>query len=302
MSEEPKTIRDLLIKAEKDGEFGHGYNNTIYEIPESQYLIRVYNNKSWAFGDFTDFLNTSTSLTPVFLCPQNVGQPLLNSSAGFEITKKVDGKTLRHIENALLKEEYQKSENPYVAEFKAKQSVLRLLCDLPDESFCNLLKHIQSLSLQGITIDFTSGNIILNEKTKALSVIDVGYGSRTYLYEGHKNTENIASLNDWDKAITRLLEVQYTIRDNGEQDKILAKDRALLEEKTKRCAKQVNGPKTGEEITAAAAQGKIIFKRLSTIPDPAIGATLSLNDTPKALFEKLKAIEAYSKAQTSPTR
>ena len=313
MTDTPDTIRQWLANISKGEPLGEGENADVWEIPGTNHLLRSlrHDDEDKTLNGFADFLARTTTLTPVeirgkangiekLLLP-SVSQPVLSGYHDlFEIVERVPGDTLvnvmwQRIHDAGGMETTEGMMN-------GQKQLIEELTDLPDKSWRDLIEQIGELSRHGLTVEFLMKNVMYDKDTQTLNMIDVGYGGRSYNHPERKGMISpIAAMNDWPSNVHEFIQEDFGPNSlwltDMEQMPITEALEPCIEKlraKMLRCGEQAKGPTTRDKIRAEHAEGKIAFARMEKLADPVLGSELSLEDSPKALIERLKALEARS--------
>ncbi len=287
MNDAHPTIRDLLIEAASGTPIGTGMSASVYAIPGmDDYLLRAYDR--FDHERFIQTLKSTSSLTPVHLCAQNVGQPLLVGES-FQIIQKVEGNSfaafLKTTYNRYIAQKY----DEHLAHFKAEKDTLELLNSLPESAFEQLLRQMSELTDQGIAVEGNRGNVLLDAKTNTLRLVDVRYNNREHEHElPYENRWNIVA----QKMAGR--PDRDPLYFTSEQKAELKTLRTALVEKIERAAHTAGDLRNLVELSGQLRDGKIVLRDIEHV---ASLGKLSLEKAPQALRELLRKTQEHSQAQ-----
>jgi len=148
-------------------------NSQVLEFPVSgfeNYLLKI---KNPTFKTVDDFLKSTSALCAVnYGLYRNYGQPILwNEDA--EIVLRVPGISLSRILDTATQNEKNHGKNFRDASTLAKTQMLKKLSELPIESYMDFVEQARYAEAHGAGFDFRLGNILLDETTQKLHIIDV---------------------------------------------------------------------------------------------------------------------------------
>jgi hypothetical protein len=255
-------ITTLLERAIAGRAVGGGMNNLVYQIPDTDYLLRVSrkNNR------LRDQLRATTALVPMHVvCHQpfatlgeNVGQALLTpleNPGAFSIIKKLPGTDLLR----LIK--------------KDEKAIANELCALPDKAWRDLFEQVATLTKLGIEVDFQPKNIIFDDKKNTLSLIDINYCATGETHPLRYNAR------EWFK--TEFLQ------------SFSEPFRKQIQAKFDKCLAMVEGIKSYDAIRSGITKGAIGFASCEPIKQGSIGEILKMSESPQAFVDKLQATEKH---------
>lgn len=174
------SIRQLLLDTVKPANLHGGSGIThVYNIPGfPDYLLRVPDQIS-RDGNFETYLKTTTYLYPAYLCDLNVGQVRLQSTYPFNLENfDQDIQIVSKVEGTPLIEEFYKELDDSSGErtpedyYKIAWKFIRNLAAIPDEAFLKWMEKVKALTQRGIAVDMNLENILWNETTKEINIID----------------------------------------------------------------------------------------------------------------------------------
>ena len=195
-----KSLKNVILSTiqNKDNYIGSGFHADVYSIPNVEnYLIRIERK------DFTPqglIENPILSESQNELAP-NFGQYIAKNNHGLFITKKVFGEShsLPNWSEVIKKLESGTGDITH-ANAKLILNKLTKLSEFPQKSFDDLASNIQKLNkYTDCEIDIMNpNNLIVDEKTKAINIIDLWYH--------HSNNGSTEPFNGIDSMINLMLD------------------------------------------------------------------------------------------------
>ncbi len=278
-----ETIQNLLLAAHAEQPYASGDKTSVYELPDMpEFLLRVPKESQQSFQAR---LLSTTALYPVHLCAHNFGQPILSNGDHIDIVRKVEGESLEHIYKSSYWASFNRSSDSIIAKHQAYQKTLSKLAELPVEAYEGLLDQLDYMTKHGIAADMHWENMLLNEKTHSLSIIDI------HPLNQETRPSNRRQLVHYMNQITAVKDSLFPIKHKiaSPQAKALEDE---IEQKLNQAIKNAGITLSHEEIERNMPESHAYFAQALDIR-PNLG-TIAINDTPHAMRELIRRTEEYS--------